>query len=68
VTSRPVYLEGGVRVACPVYPREELYAGQKIQGPALIQEYATVSVIFPGDACEVAESGELIISIHRSHV
>jgi N-methylhydantoinase A len=46
-----------------VYRRDQLGAGAKIAGPALIQEHGTTTVLFEHDACEVAPSGELIIAV-----
>ena len=48
---------------CPVYQREALGAGNRIAGPALIQEHGTTTVLFERDACTVAPSGELIITV-----
>jgi len=50
-------------ITCPVYPREELGAGNTIKGPALIQEHGTTTVLFACDRCTVAPSGELIIEV-----
>jgi N-methylhydantoinase A len=50
-------------VDCPLYHREDLGAAAVIVGPALIQEHGTTTVLFAGDRCTVAPSGELIISI-----
>ncbi len=50
-------------VPCPVYRRETLGAGGAIAGPALIQEHGTTTVLFAQDACLVAPSGELIITV-----
>ena len=67
VTRRPVYFDDpDTAVDCPVYDRLKLAAGMTIPGPALIQEYASTSVIFAGDECVVAETGELIISVGKS--
>ncbi|MBX5437404.1 MAG: hydantoinase/oxoprolinase family protein [Alicyclobacillaceae bacterium] len=64
VVSRPVYLEDArTPVECPVYYRETLPPGFEIHGPALIQEYASTTVLFGQDRCRVAETGELIISV-----
>jgi N-methylhydantoinase A len=64
---RPVYLGNASRpVACPVYVRDVLGAGARVQGPALIEEHGTTTVLYPGDRCRVAPSGELIISVGRS--
>ena len=61
---RPVYLgDAGKPVACPVYARDALSAGMRIGGPALIEEYGTTTLLYPGDKCRVAPSGELIIAV-----
>jgi N-methylhydantoinase A len=50
-------------VMCPVYMRDELGAGSTIDGPALIQEHGTTTVLFARDRCMMAPSGELIIEV-----
>jgi N-methylhydantoinase A len=50
-------------VSCPVYRREELGAGARIAGPALVREHGTTTVLFKGDVCSVARTGELLISV-----
>jgi N-methylhydantoinase A len=50
-------------VDCPVYQRLALAPGERIPGPAVIQEYASTTVLFPGDRAEVTRSGELLIRI-----
>jgi N-methylhydantoinase A len=50
-------------VSCPVYRREELGAGARLLGPALVREHGTTTVLFKGDACTVAKTGELVISV-----
>jgi len=60
----PVYLGDAARpVSCPVYQREDLGAGARITGPALVREHGTTTVLFKGDACTVAKTGELVISV-----
>jgi N-methylhydantoinase A len=55
---------GGARpVSCPVYRRAELGAGARFAGPALIREHGTTTVLFEGDRCVVARTGELVISV-----
>jgi len=57
------YLGGAGRaVSCPVHRRERLGAGERITGPALVREHGTTTVLFKGDACTVAKTGELVIS------
>jgi N-methylhydantoinase A len=59
-----VYLSDARKpVSCPVYQREALGAGNRIAGPALIQEHGTTTVLFERDECVVAPSGELIITV-----
>jgi len=60
---RPVLFDNGGPVDCPVYDREKLKPGDKFEGPALVSEYASTTVIFPGDKCAVANTGELIITV-----
>jgi N-methylhydantoinase A len=62
--QREVYFSDTRRaLPCPVYERETLGAGSKITGPALIQEHGTTTVLFEQDACIVAPSGELMITV-----
>jgi N-methylhydantoinase A len=63
---RPVYLgNAGKPVACPVYARDALAAGARVKGPALIEELGTTTLLYPGDSCRVAPSGELIVAVGR---
>ncbi|HET7766088.1 MAG TPA: hydantoinase/oxoprolinase family protein [Burkholderiales bacterium] len=57
------YLGGARPVSCPVYRREELGAGARVAGPALVREHGTTTVLFRGDALAVAPTGELVISV-----
>jgi N-methylhydantoinase A len=50
-------------VRCPIYQRDDLMAGARIVGPAIVQELGTTTVLFRGDTCTVARSGELIIDV-----
>jgi N-methylhydantoinase A len=50
-------------VRCPVYQREDLKAGMRIVGPAIVQELGTTTVLFKNDECKIAPSGELIIRV-----
>jgi N-methylhydantoinase A len=61
---RDVYFADAAKpVRCPVYQRGKLTAGMRIAGPALIQEHGTTTVLFKGDNCTVAPSGELIVRV-----
>ena len=60
--TRPVYLEGRWR-RTPVYRREALRAGNRITGPALIEEHASTTVLMPGDTLTVDDYGNLVIAV-----
>jgi N-methylhydantoinase A len=51
-------------VITPVYRRGNLTVGQRIKGPAIIEEYASTTVVHPGDEIEVTPSGHIIVSVY----
>jgi|GraSoiStandDraft_56_1057294.scaffolds.fasta_scaffold23802_2 N-methylhydantoinase A len=59
---RPVYLDGKFR-STPTYARAALTAGNRIGGPALIEEHAATTVLLRGDRLEVDAGGHLIIKV-----
>ena len=62
--SRQVYFETTHGyVECPVYRREVLAVGAEIPGPAIIEEYASTTVLHPGDRARVEAHGCLVIDI-----
>ncbi|HEX9837285.1 MAG TPA: hydantoinase/oxoprolinase family protein, partial [Alphaproteobacteria bacterium] len=60
--NRAVYFTGGF-VETPTYARAELLGGNKISGPALIEEHASTTVLMPGDDMEVDSFGNLVIAV-----
>ncbi len=65
--NRPVYFAGaGAFVETPTFDRSKLKAGNRIAGPALIEEHASTTVVYPNDALEVDTFGNLDITIWRS--
>lgn len=62
-SMRPVHFGSDEPVMCPVYRRDSMSVGSRIEGPALVLEYGSTSVLHPGDACLVAETGELIVTL-----
>lgn len=48
---------------CPVYRRDGLTAGNRISGPAIIEQMDTTTVLLPGDECVVDALGNLVITI-----
>jgi N-methylhydantoinase A len=64
--KRGVYFaELGRSRATPSYAREGLRAGNRIAGPALIEEHASTTVVLPGDRLQVDEFGNLVIEVGR---
>jgi len=63
--KRPVYFASAGFVDTPTYDRAALKAGNKIEGPALIEEHASTTVAHPGDKVEVDAFGDLVISVRR---
>ena len=65
--KRPVYFaSAGGFVETPTYARARLLAGNRIAGPALIEEHASTTVVHPKDSVEVDRLGNLVITIWRN--
>ena len=60
--SRPMYFSGEWRPSA-VYDRERLRAGDRFEGPALITEYSSTTVLPPGCIAAVDTYGNLIIEV-----
>ena len=63
--NRPVRF-GEDALETATWDRMALIAGNRIEGPALIEEHASTTVLHPGDTCEVDAFGNLVISIGGS--
>jgi N-methylhydantoinase A len=64
--ERPIiFHDAAAPVTSKIYDRDNLAAGQTVQGPAAIVEYASTTVLFEGDRATVAPSGELVIQINQ---
>lgn len=50
-------------VKCAIYDREALPAGYTVQGPAIIEEYATTTYLSHGDSATICPFGEIIITV-----
>jgi N-methylhydantoinase A len=62
--SRRAYFQAaGGFVETPTFARSKLVAGNRIEGPALIEEHASTTVALPGDSVEVDAIGNLVIGI-----
>jgi N-methylhydantoinase A len=58
--NRPVYFGGSFRDT-PIYDRSTLPAGFRLDGPAVVEEFGSTTVVFPGQWLEVEERGILIV-------
>ena len=62
--KRPVIFDGGQQpVLCAIYLRTGLKAGDRLAGPAVIEESGATILLYPGDKMEVNESGHLMIDV-----
>ena len=59
--SRPVYFDGKFRDT-PVFERAALGAGAQLAGPAIVEEFGSTTVVFPGQKLSVDAHGILVIS------
>jgi N-methylhydantoinase A len=57
---RPVYFDGQYRDT-PIYDRAVLPPGHRLEGPAVVEEFGSTTVIFPGQSLEVDPHGILIV-------
>ena len=65
--ERPVYFADAADfIGSPTYRRDRLTAGNQIDGPALIEEHASTTVLHPGDRLTVDPFGNLAIDVRRS--
>ena len=64
--ARPVFFSEHRRAEkTPIYARDALRSGNRIPGPALIEEHASTTLVPPGDRVEVDALGNLVIEIGR---
>lgn len=62
-TTRPVTFDEDGPVPCPVVSRDTLYPGAVLQGPVVVEEAETTTVVPPGDRLEVGETGHLHLTV-----
>ena len=65
-TMRPVVFPGESRaVAAKVFQRRDLPIGHVEEGPAVIEEYGSTTIVPPGDRFEIGPLGEIRIAISQ---
>lgn len=50
-------------VDCPVYDRERFVPGERVMGPALVEEWTSTTLVLPGQQLEVDRYGNLILTV-----
>ena len=63
VGVRDVYYEAAGFLPCPIYRREQLGAGVRLHGPAIVEEVDSTTVAHPSDVLEVMPSGVMSLTI-----
>ena len=64
-TRRAYFPEAGGFTETPVYDRYALPPAQRIEGPAIIEEWESSTIVSPGDVATVDEHGNLCIKVER---
>ena len=63
-TTRKAYFpEAGGLIDTPIYDRDALGAGAVLQGPAIVQQLDTTTVVYPGSSATIDAHGNLIIEV-----
>ncbi|MDB4443828.1 hydantoinase/oxoprolinase family protein [bacterium] len=61
---RDVFItDSGQPVKCPIYERESLSVGDTVEGPAIIEEYASTTFLSFGDQARISEFDDIIITV-----
>lgn len=63
---RPVYF--GDWIDTPIYDGDRLRAGNRIDGPAIVEEVTTTIVVFPNDVAQVDRLGNVVIDVNAKGV
>lgn len=62
--TRPVWFaDPEAPVECGVYARDRMGADAVIEGPAVLEEHASTTLLWPGDVARVGESGGLVVEV-----
>lgn len=59
-TTRQVFFGGGF-VQTPIYDRNDLPAGARLRGPAVVEEFGSTTVVFPGQRMSVDPHGIMVV-------
>jgi len=63
--EREIHFRSHGWLTAPVYRRDELPAGVTIEGPAIVEELDSTTLVVPGQVCRVLPTGILHLSVGR---
>jgi N-methylhydantoinase A len=61
--NRRVWFTRERAVKTPIYDRAELRPGQTIAGPAIVDQFDSTTVLYPGDGLNVDHNGNLLVKV-----
>src|SRR5262249_10040652 len=62
-TSRPVFFQEHGLVDCPILQRDDLPAGFRTVGPAIVEEVVSTTLVHPGQHVEAHPTGVITITL-----
>jgi N-methylhydantoinase A len=66
IEEREVYFNSIGFHRCKIYKRTALRPGERVEGPAIVEELASTTVLHPGNVMTVDELGNMIIDLERT--
>jgi len=65
-TKRDVFFDEEDRyVTCSIYDRSRLLPGNTVEGPCVVEQYDSTTVVYPGQTAEVDEYLNLLVTVER---
>ena len=61
--GRPIFPKAAVIPTSPVLDRTGMRVGETVEGPALIEETDSTTILLPGDRAAISPRGHLVIDI-----
>lgn len=61
VSTRPVHFRGAGKLPTAIYRRYQLPAGTRLEGPVILEEFGSTTLVEPGMTVEVLPDGQLLI-------
>ena len=58
-----IFDSGQSPVNCPIYLRNGFMPGDRLDGPAVIEELGATILLYPGDKMEINDFGHLVIEV-----